>query len=96
MTDLIKDMTSKVLCTVSRIPGELELLQFMWDKWHYGGTLDQLDSAWFCPPPGSPSVTQLLEILIASGEVREEGKLYIPVKIGKRQQDQTSSESSKD
>ena len=70
-----------------RLEGELELLNLIRNHWPYGGTIDQLEAVFFEKIPAPISFPQLLEILVAQGEVLEVNGLYSPAP---QKTDQTS------
>ena len=79
---------------MNRLPGEIELLEYIRTFWHYGGTYEQIESGWN-PPKESASLQELLSILVALGEInKSELVLFYPLRIKKP--DQISSTPSKD
>jgi hypothetical protein len=64
-----------------RAIGEFEFLKFMRLRWPYGGKIFQLDGCWMEKDrlENSASVFQILECLVAQGEVVEIDGIYKPV-----------------
>lgn len=67
----------------NRLPGEAELLKYMREYWYYGAMLEQLDSLFTYKLKCEHvqlrvTVPQLLEVMVAYGDVRFDGKLYYP------------------
>lgn len=84
-------MVNEVLDGIPRLPGEQELLTHMVSHWPYGGTLGQISATFDPLRRREVSAEQLIEVLLAYGDITEVGGLYYPHK-----RDRTFSKPSTD